>query len=285
MHNPTRSYWRYLVLLVMLMPACTERSQTPAQRRLQAAGVYFQHEVDGRLVATIPFNDGNGGGWEDSDIHNAANDLQQLTNLDAIILDLTQISDDAIADISRIKSLRTVKLRITSITDKGITGLSGLSNLNTLELDGSRNIRGSGISALAALPVVHLSLRATSTTDEVAPAIGALKNLEKLDVGMTGIGNKTLSSAARLPQIRILHADDTRITDAGILFLATASQLEEIGLSTNPQLSAPAIRAICRLPSLRKLDLLGSSISQEEMSKIQMEFPTVRIWYSPAPSR
>jgi len=92
--------------------------------------------------------------------------IKRLTNLKALSLFQTKVTDAGLLHLKELTSLQALNLRYTQITDAGLKHLKGLTNLGGLFLDHTQ-ITDTGLVHLKGLTQLRsLTLRNTQVTDE-----------------------------------------------------------------------------------------------------------------------
>lgn len=122
-------------------------------------------------------------------------ELSGLTNLAALDLHLTDVTDAGLAHIANRHGIRVLYLSYTRVTGAGLTHLVELNRLESLDLFG------------------------TGVSDEAATHIAKLTNLRRLELGFTALTGVGLSRLATLKELRSLSLVGTQVTKANVLEL------------------------------------------------------------------
>ncbi|QDV19526.1 Leucine Rich repeats (2 copies) [Gimesia panareensis] len=118
-----------------------------------------------------------------------------------------------------------LSLNGTQVTDEGISKLASLHRLDDLDL-GYTNISGNGFAKLEFESLKKLSLRGCEKLTIIGfKEIIKCRNLEKLNLIESNIDDLFLSEIAKLPKLKTLWADCTKITNDGLPFLNGMTQL------------------------------------------------------------
>lgn len=114
----------------------------------------------------------------------------------------------------------------------------------------------------------RLSLHRTSTTDEIASAVGELKSLEALSFEGTQITDAGVAQLVGLKNLRSLSLRHTVITDAALESLSQMESLEELRVGYT-RVSAAGMAHLAKLKSLRFLGVTRpSQTMMDEISKL-----------------
>lgn len=175
--------------------------------------------------------------------------LSKCKNLAILILDHSDVDDEALEAVCHLPNLMRLRIEAASITAKGIGHLSCLTKL--IDLSVSKNTVGnegfaqvarikslrrlqatkckigdSGVKSLSSLPnLEHLNLADNGfITDASAPYLGRMKKLVKLNIESTGLTYLGMRHLKELPQLRklIIHSNTL-----------TASQKEQLATVLN----------------------------------------------------
>lgn len=125
-------------------------------------------------------------------------------------------------DEKAIQSLRSLNLLVMSIA----------SEHNVLEVSAVNAPDFSDAKATALIPlapqIVWLKLGGTQVTDAALTELSKLKNLNKLHLENTTVGDVGMKALKELPYLEYLNLVGTRVTDAGIQNLATLKGLKSV---------------------------------------------------------
>ena len=129
-----------------------------------------------------------------------------------------------------------------------------------------------GGPGLAFLPHVghlrRLRLQRTRITDEQLTWLGALVDLEELDLSNTRITGSSLGATARPETPRASFSlDSTQISDAALQELAKLPNLEAVSLA-NDKITDPGLKQFQSFPALRFLNLNHTRITDDGLSNL-----------------
>ncbi|MCW5823246.1 MAG: protein kinase [Cyanobacteria bacterium TGS_CYA1] len=152
------------------------------------------------------------------------------------------VKSESLKYLRSMKLLRTLQIGSPFISDDALKNLQGLSSLEFLNLC-SDKITNSGVKNLESLPIQEFSIQSIGITDEVTNSLQKMKNLQKLHLIKTSVGD-----------------------DIGVR-VAQISKLNELYLAGTPKLSAASFKALSKL-NLVSLGLSGVEIDEEAFKEI-----------------
>jgi hypothetical protein len=158
--------------------------------------------------------------------------ISQLTNLHTLNLSGTDARDDHLHPFrGGLSNLRALHLDETLITDIGMQYLRGMINLQLLELSGTA-VTDLGLQFLKALNNLKtLYLGWTKLTDTGLENLQAMDHLEMLDLTKTQVTDLGLQSLYVLTKLKTLILIQTNVTDLELENLKTLIPLQALILS------------------------------------------------------
>ena len=196
----------------------------------------------------------------------------------------TKVSDTTLEHISGITTLESVNVGSAMITDVGIERLASLPNLKELTMGGNE-LGDAGLQALRQIPgLTFLDLSGRQGTDSNIWAINmsdvgldavlTLKDLRELRFGCTskGIG---------IEGARFATVSTTDVSVRWLEKLKTLPKLERLKLQGCSRVDDAAIHALIALPSLRDVDLKGTSVTEKGLAALRAAKPKARIYSGP----
>ncbi len=188
--------------------------------------------------------------------------MTRSTSLERLDLSGTKVTSQIVRSLLRHPYMAWLALSDVPIDDAGARELGKLRRLEVLDLSGTRISRVDGLSSLERLAVLsiarttvgdlaplrplapvlrYLDLKQTPVFNDALPAIGALTELQTLDLSETAIDD--LSALTALRQLRELHLGDTPLKNVD-------------GLAAFPQLTALSLKN-CQIHDLSVVSRLG----------------------------
>ena len=178
--------------------------------------------------------------------------VAQLTNLQHLLLDSTQITDEGLQYIEGLTELEVLYLGRTQITDAGLEHIHDLHRLHFVDLQGTR-VTGSGFRHFSGLSnLQRLGLDGTDVTDAALPYLTALSQLQYLSLNNTQVTDAGMPYLKDLPTLHTVRLSGTKITDAGLRHLEKASQLYMIEVD-NTNVTEEGLRSFRRAVSNRSV--------------------------------
>ncbi len=149
--------------------------------------------------------------------------LGNLTRVDTLILDPSNVSDRALAHLDRLTSLRWLTISSSACsTDTRIMPLKPLTRLRGLNLDHT-DVTDAGLAHLKRLNGLELlGLDGAAITDAGLSHLGGLTNLHHLSLIGTKVSDAGLARLHPLTNLVQLRIKGTKVTDDGVAELQKA---------------------------------------------------------------
>jgi Leucine-rich repeat (LRR) protein len=177
-------------------------------------------------------------------------------------LDGTPIGDAAFTVTPGAK-LTELYISSTKISDTGAQILDRLPHLVALGL-GTTKIGGATIERIAKLRDLRTLVLAKTRTDKL-DLLGDLHALEQLFLEDTWLGDAELAKLSALDKLRVLHVEQTNVSDESLDVLRGFTRLEELTIG-DTQVSA-AVLAI-DWPRLHTWSLLGLQLRDADLAAL-----------------
>ena len=163
--------------------------------------------------------------------------------------------DDQDLDIfmqSSASQITYLSLYGTQVTDEGLAKLASLYCLEKLDL-GRTKITGTGFANVKFTSLQNLYLRrCRKLTVDGFQQIVKCQNLEKLDLVESNIDDPFLQEIAKLPKLKTVWADHTRLTNAGLPYLNDMTQLKSLSTRGTAVTREGMLQLWKHLPDLNK---------------------------------
>ena len=163
-------------------------------------------------------------------------------------------TDEELAHIGKLEHLVSLSVGGTRVTDAGLGHLASLTKLRDIDLGGA-SISRAGIESLPRESLRNVHVQDSTLTDD------------------------DLAAFERFPALKKVKLDRTKVTDAGILALVRCSTLRHLELDQTGITSAGVRDLLRRSPSLRRVEVRGTAMTQDDATELQREFPNVEIVY------
>ena len=185
--------------------------------------------------------------------------------LEGLWLADTPVDDSGLPAVARLARLESLKLSGTRVTSAGLATIADLKHLTSLWLARTR-IEDSAIAG--ARPHRNRSSGSCSTIRksriQALAALAHLARLEVLSLSNTDISDAGVAHLARLPCLRQLTLDGTRVTGTG---LAGFTALDFLGLRGTP-VADRGTATIGQLTALGGLDLRETAVTDRGLADL-----------------
>jgi hypothetical protein len=236
------------------------------------------------LVTSVTVQDGSK--WTDTEFRQ----LMQLRHLKMLSLS-DGLNDERLAQLAGLAELEYLQTNLAQITDEGLKPLAQLKNLKNLKFfHPGKAFTGAGLAHLAGSPslerlTVAGSLAFNDDGMAAVARLGGLKEFRTWHAGGTDEGVKKLKELKNLKSLtlgqRLTYKLPACPTDETIAILAEMTSLESLQLE-EARLTLAALRQLKQLPALKKLTLAGIDIPKEDVERLKVEMPAVKIeWTEP----
>jgi len=213
-----------------------------------------------------------------SDIEEGADALQTLdvSRLQELTLNGRGLSDEIISNLANAAELHSLTLENAPLTDRIFASLGACRKLERLTLIDTQ-VTGVGIDALAACPLVELSMKTASLDDAGAECLAKLRSLEKIDISGATITAAGLAQLAKVPTLTELIANDIVLDSAAFRRIEFTTTLQRLHLM-NSGLDDRAIDAFLKVRlSLGNLYLYNSAMSVTGKARLSSAMRSVDV--------
>lgn len=156
--------------------------------------------------------------------------LDGLTQLQALVLKCTRITDAGLEHLKGMRQLQSLDLQNTEITDAALNYLDGMTQLKSIWLSNT-HISDAGLERLKGMDQLQsLGLAGTQITDAGLKHVGELKQLRILSLSGTKITGVGLKSLEELDKLAMLDIEYTQVDDAGLEHLKGLKRLQNLHL-------------------------------------------------------
>jgi Leucine-rich repeat (LRR) protein len=185
------------------------------------------------------------------------------------------IPEKTLVAISSNSELEELWFLAVNMRDSDLLVIGQFPQLKRLKLFDS-NIRQLD-SVFALKTLAELDLRYNRIGAANWEGLSALTKLESLRLGSCDITDKAIAHIVKLRNLRSLDiSNNARISEPSVRKLLALPLIRELDLS-QLKLSAECIEDICRIPSLRKINLVYTHVSEEVIKAIKKRRPDLDI--------
>ncbi len=145
--------------------------------------------------------------------------IVELKSIDTFIVDQGKLTDRAMIAISALPNLRHLRLRLSPISDEGLETIAQCESLWYLNLP-HVDCTPEGVASLAQLPRLRqLRLGSTELGNEVTNSIAKIESLRGIHLIGVAVTDEGLKTLAAMPHLESLYLDDSKVTEAGWMWL------------------------------------------------------------------
>jgi internalin A len=217
--------------------------------------------------------------------------LKGAANLVDVNLEFAErVGDQGQAAIRQWKHLEHLNLRGTRVADNTVAAAATLPQLQSLDISFT-DVLDNGIDALAAAPnLKELAIGGLRITEVAFQSVRQISGLERLDVsggkfigggqriGIT-LDDGALQAIASLKELRELKLGYANFPSRGLGILKTLPMLERLDLTYCGRIDDFAVEHLTSWKSLRWIDLTGTRMSRDAVTKLREQRPDCRILY------
>lgn len=201
--------------------------------------------------------------------------LKRLKKLESLHLRKCDITPEQFAQICQLKSLRAIQIAWDeNIKNADFNNLNNLPNLINLGL-ACNSIDKKGMliaSKLKNLQVLNIQ-KNDGVDGEIIENIAKLPHLHKLKIGTNaGVQGDTILLLGDLKNLDELYMDMLNLDDDKAIYLASKLQKLETLSVGHTQITLKGLRALCRIPTLRHINISGCKNLQDDSSLDAIDF-------------
>lgn len=146
--------------------------------------------------------------------------LVALKKLETLHLDDVDLKGDCLQILPQLK-LSKVSLRANPLSREALKALSPIPSAEVVDFEGCLGFGDEEVKELCRIfpNTRYLSLKSTKVADAGVSHLERLKLLENVDLARTSITNKVIPVLARMPQLREVELDNSRVDSSGVIDL------------------------------------------------------------------
>ncbi len=199
--------------------------------------------------------------------------------IERLALDATPLTDGALQTLCGLKNLNYLQIRDTQISDLGLMGLGKLDHLESLEVSGCGRVNGEAFFRLAKSKALsgmrHLSLRACPLNERGARGINNMKQLEYLNISLTGTSDVHIAFMIRgmtkLKELAI--GNNSSVTSEVLKAVGQLKQLEVLLLDQQPGIGDLGLSYLKGLKELKYISAGNTSITPNGLLALKQFCP------------
>jgi len=190
-----------------------------------------------------------------------------------------KITDKGLAHLKDLKNLEDLNLECTQTTAKGLVHLEGMTKMRRLRLSSEVRPQGqpSGLKYLAGMTELRmLDARGLCADDDELKAVKNMTKLEELNLCYTHITDKGLEHLAGLTALKDLDLFGTGVKGEGLKHLKDLKELKFLNLNFTP-LDDSALEHLKKLTGLKELLISNSNMSKKSIEELRQALPNTKI--------
>jgi len=210
--------------------------------------------------------------------------IKDWKKLQRLNLHGTKSGDGALEHIAGITALESLNVGSTLMTDVGLERLTSLTNLRELTMGGTE-LGDAGLQALRQMPTLtYLDLAGRQGNDKNVwtiamteiglQAVLTLKNLRDLRFACT-------STAVGIEGAKFGEVSTLSVTEKWLEQMKSLPKLESLKVQGCKKIDDTSIQTLIAMPSLRKVDLKGTSVTEQGAMKLRAAKPGSVVYIGP----
>jgi internalin A len=204
--------------------------------------------------------------------------LKDWVNLEYLNVRGSEVTSRVFEHLARMKNLRTLDVGFSRVNDDGFDALASLEHLEELHIGGDK-MTGLALPSLRLLPSlkrldVNGSQRTDSgrwglmLTDVNVESIGALTQLESLNIGGAMVSDVGMKALANLASLRSLDLSRMDITAQGLEPVTKMTKLQRLNLWQCARMDDKAAQHLLKMNSLEILDLGDTAVTDKVLDDL-----------------
>lgn len=204
--------------------------------------------------------------------------LKDWVNLEYLNVRGSEVTSRVFEHLARMKNLRTLDVGFSRVNDDGFDALASLEHLEELHIGGDK-MTGLALPSLRLLPSlkrldVNGSQRTDSgrwglmLTDANVESIGALTQLESLNIGGASVSDVGMKAIASLASLKSLDLSRMDITAQGLEPVTKMTKLERLNLWQCARIDDKAVQHLLKMTGLEILDLGDTNVTDKLLNDL-----------------
>jgi len=212
--------------------------------------------------------------WNENRVTNRGlRHLIELTSLEELALGGDHIGNSGLVHVAKLPHLRYLMLWGKNFTDDGMVCLQNFPSLKILHLGGLRNITDAGLehlSHISRLEIISFYWN-ENITDRGMAHLKRLPALRKLKINRSKVTDEGLAHLKEVKSLEYLGLPADGITDQGLAHLAQLGNLRYLNVgcsSSGSAITDAGLEHLSGLKALEELKIGGKGITSRGMSQI-----------------
>ena len=204
--------------------------------------------------------------------------LKDWVNLEYLNVRGSEVTSRVFEHLAKMKNLKTLDVGFSRVNDDGFDALSSLEHLEELHIGGDK-MTGLALPSLRLLSSlkrldVNGSQRTDSgrwglmLTDRNVDSIGALTQLESLNIGGAIVSDVGMKALAGMASLRMLDLSRMEITAQGLEPVTKMAKLQRLNLWQCARIDDKAAQHLLKMNSLETLDLGDTSVTDKLLDEL-----------------
>lgn len=192
-----------------------------------------------------------------------------LSDLEVLRVGAIPIGEVGVKHLAALRKLTSLTLQNADLTDAALAHVARLSDLRELRLRENRRLTDAGPKALSGLTKLEkIDLGLTGIGDAGLMHLEGLTNLVVVDIGYTKVTDAGLAAFVGMRQLKELHAGGTAIRGPGLKHLAGCRELTELGFYDVPDFTGVGLGSLAECSKLQRLALHSTGITDAGLADI-----------------
>lgn len=205
--------------------------------------------------------------------------LKRWENLESLTVRGTEVTSRVFEHLAGMKKLRALDVGFSRVNDDGFDALASLESLEELHIGGDK-MSGLALPLLRLLPSLkHLDVNGSQRTDSGrwglmltdvnVESIGALTQLEVLNMGGALVSDAGMSALKPLVNLHTLDLSRMEITSKGVEAVAGMGKLRRLSLWGSGRIDDQAAEVLAGMRSLETVDLGDTAVTDRALDRLE----------------
>lgn len=172
------------------------------------------------------------------------------------------ITGSSLRDLAALQAIHTLEIGSAALADENIPTLASFGTLTTLDLAGSKPLNCTSLAPLASLKALKRITLGRAATDAVVQSLGALVQIDTLDLNRAPISDYALERIGSMKGLRELNLYDCRnLTDIGFAKLQPLKGLLRLNVAHTRLTDSQFAELSMKLSELSELNVNSDGMS------------------------